>query len=114
MSSSRPKRQATKKQAIVELSTDDSEFSSDEENPLLAAVAPEKKQLGTKSGKLPLLKQEPYYKCGKCKRKASEASQYFWVYCPICLLMTHMHCIEKGCPCGFKPKPGQLNKKKNK
>ena len=107
-----PQRKATKKAAsFVELADDSSSEASDAE--YLASVTPSKKQLGSKSGKLPLLKQEPYYKCGKCHLKASQASEFFWVYCPVCLLLHHMHCIEQGCGhCGFEPKVMQLQKKK--
>ena len=94
--------------ALAEIATDDSE---EEEDPV-PHWHPKKMEIGRKSGKLPLLKQELYYKCGVCKRKASPNSEYFWVYCPICLLINHVDCIEGSCFCGFKPKPGQIKKDK--
>ena len=94
--------------ALAEIATDDSE---EEEDPV-PHWHPKKMEIGRKSGKLPLLKQELYYKCGVCKRKASPNSEYFWVYCPICLLINHVDCIERSCFCGFKPKPGQIKKDK--
>ena len=111
---SKPKRKATQSLPIVDYSSDDNDVESDEEESILAPVHPSKAQLGRKGGKLPILKQEPYFKCGTCKLKASKALEYMWIYCPICLILNHKHCIENECQCGFKPKENQLKVKKIK
>ena len=109
---SRPKRKVAtsvnKKRSVVDFSTDDSDDSEDP----LPPPPPSKKDLGRKNGKLPLLKQQAWYKCGVCKLKASKTNEFMWVYCPVCLLMSHKHCLQRGCMCGFEPKPKQLTKKK--
>ena len=95
--------------AVAEVATDDSQ--SEDEDPM-PHWRPKKMEIGRKSGKLPILKQELYYKCGVCKKKASPNSEYFWIYCPVCLLINHLDCFERSCFCGFKPKPGQIKKNK--
>ena len=94
--------------SIADFSTDDSDESEDP----LPPPPPNKRDLGRKNGKLPLLKQQAWYKCGICKLKASKTTDFLWVHCPVCILMSHKHCLQRGCMCGFEPKPRQLTKKK--
>ena len=69
---------------------------------------PKLHELGTKDGKLPVVKGRSRFMCCICNvnfdNPEEDLDEDEWVFCPCCYMMSHSTCIKvRRCICGFKP-----------